>query len=143
MTGTASDYARHRGCSRQYIAQLIRDGTIAVRHDGRIDFVEADRLLEQRAQAQADVRKAREARELVRLARERHELAALEARLVDAEEVRRAGRRSASRVRRSVMQVPRRLAHKLAAERNTRRAHALITAELRRTLERLATEKTS
>lgn len=40
-----ADYARHRGCSRQNIWNLIQDGRIAVSGDGLIDVAAADASL--------------------------------------------------------------------------------------------------
>ncbi len=47
MMLTQSAYARRVGVSRQYISQLIAQGLIPRRADGRIDSDAADEALEQ------------------------------------------------------------------------------------------------
>lgn len=42
---TQADYARHRGCTRQNICNLVRDGRLALTADGLIDVLAADAAL--------------------------------------------------------------------------------------------------
>lgn len=46
---TQAAYARHRGCSKQYVGKLVKSGKIRLR-DGRIDAVAADLALEENQQ---------------------------------------------------------------------------------------------
>ena len=163
---TQKEYAAHRGCSKQYVNQLVKQGRITL-IDGKIDPVAADAALQagrdpardegfrtdklfappERLSSDADdavhpgapYAKARTVREHFRALRERLEYEHLAAKLVVVREVEDAGYEAGLAVREDLENAASRIGEAIATEFQVdeRRATEIAAAEIRATLEEL------
>lgn len=160
------EYAAHRGCSKQYVNQLVKQGRIPL-VDGRIDPAVADAALSRQrdpareSQLRADsmiaiaepgipggdeserpmppFAKARTVREHFRALRERLEYEHLVGKLVVAQEVEDAAHEAGLMVRQAFEMSAERIGEAIAAQLQVDRAQAaeIAAAEIRATLKKL------
>jgi len=156
---TQSEYARHRGKSRQYISKLAQSGTLIMR-GGKVDVRGSDAVLNDRpvvvepnqampvvlsrpaadslGQAGASFGQARTVDMIFRAKLRRLEFEARQAELVDAEMVRKAAADALGLLREGFLGVADRLAMIIAGETDAKRVHVILKTDLTRELHRLA-----
>ena len=154
MILTPSEWARHKGFSRQYAAKLIKQGTIRL-NGGKVDTVQAESALaalrEPLRQVSSDEPLESGGQNLstlllksrIKTEVERGKLLEIRARaesgkLVSADEVKIAAFRRARIVRDGMLNLPDRLAAILAAEHDATKVHTLMTTEIRTVLVELS-----
>jgi hypothetical protein len=142
---TASQYARHRSVSRQYVAKMVQAGLLPMK--GRlIDVVKADALLDDRPDAgeaaaggQAErYAEARTIRTVFQAKLARLEFETRQRRLVDADGVRTRIQEHLAAIRSSLDQFVDDISPSIAAETDRRKVHALLRTEITRELHRLS-----
>jgi hypothetical protein len=155
-----SEYARHRGCSRQYVSKLVAAGVLVLRSGGKIDRVASDKVLDDQplpeiedpppartmppARAPEDgpqkttYHEARTIRTifLAKLARLDYETR--QGKLIEAEGVRLRISEHVRALRDGLLGLPDRLSSTLAAETDQRKVHVLLRTEITRELEAMA-----
>jgi hypothetical protein len=142
---TASQYARHRAISRQYVAKMIKGGLLPMRGT-LINAVEADRILDDRPDGgepavgdQASrYAEARTIRTVFQAKLSRLEFEQKQAKLIDAEGVRAGIAGHIATLRESLADLADRLAPLLTKESDAKKVHAIMTREIRRELVRLS-----
>ena len=160
---TQAEYARHRRKSRQYISQLAKAGVLVTR-GGKIDVRATDTVLDDKpvdeahetpagattaapfrpasdslAQAGgASFGQARTIELVFRAKLRRLEFETKQARLIEAEAVRKTVADAVRGIRDGILALPDRLATVLAAESDPKKVHVVLKAELTRELEGLA-----
>ena len=157
-----AEYARHRRKSRQYISQLAKAGVLVMR-GGKIDVRATDTVLDDKpvddvrepapATSEAASRsaadslpqaggasfgQARTIEMVFRAKLRRLEFETKQARLIEAEAVRKTVAEAVRTIRDSILGLPDRLATVLAAESDPKKVHVILKAELTRELEGLA-----
>jgi hypothetical protein len=160
---TQAEYARHRRKSRQYISQLAKAGALVMR-GGKIDVRATDAVLDDKpvgdvndppaapsrggaARPAADslpqaggasFGQARTIEMVFRAKLRRLEFETKQARLIEAEAVRKTIAEAVRAIRDGILNLPDRLATVLAAESDPKKVHVLLKNELARELEGLA-----
>jgi hypothetical protein len=159
---TQAEYARHRRKSRQYISQLAKAGVLVMR-GGKIDVRATDTVLDDKpvdevreppgtAGAQtarvgsdslpqaggASFGQARTIEMVFRAKLRRLEFETKQARLIEAEAVRKTIAEAVRAIRDGILGLPDRLATVLAAESDQKKVHVILKTELTRELEGLA-----
>lgn len=161
MNGLQTDYAKWRGVSKQRVHALVKEGKIPIDSEGRINFDDADSVLDEvinpnRSMASA-FRYGKESKEenvkstekdthssvaleIRILSREllRKKNAVLDGQLVDHDEVRKQAFDSARAARNAIFNIRHRLDPLLAAEQDPAKRDALWEQELRSVCEQLA-----
>lgn len=156
---TKTQYAKHRGVSRQMIGKLAKDDRILLTADGMIDCELSDVLLDnfsdtslknQHTQTRdgimtqlSDIGSYSEQRALLtqyKAGLAKIELDKASGAVVDTAVVQYAAFDTARRVRDSILNLPDRLAPLLAAESDVHTARTLLDTELRRALDELHNE---
>lgn len=142
-----TEYARHRGVSRQFVSQLVKAGRISTKN-GMIDRDKTDQLLAETL----DVRKARKKRPeetpppqssgmSYNEARRANEILSAKLKqqrfderqgiLINAEQVKRAAFDRGRRIRDALLNIPDRIAALLAAESDEFKVSAMLTREIK------------
>jgi len=159
---TQAEYARHRRKSRQYISQLAKAGVLVMR-GGKIDVRATDTVLDDKpvedaheppaastaphARPAADslpqaggasFGQARTIEMVFRAKLRRLEFETKQARLIEAEAVRKTIAEAVRTIRDGILGLPDRLATVLAAESDSKKVHVVLKTELSRELEGLA-----
>jgi hypothetical protein len=160
---TQAEYARHRRKSRQYISQLAKAGVLVMR-GGKIDVRATDTVLDDKPVEDvheppaapptaalsrpaadslpqaggASFGQARTIEMVFRAKLRRLEFETKQARLIEAEAVRKTIAEAVRTIRDGILGLPDRLATVLAAESDAKRVHVTLKTELSRELEGLA-----
>ena len=158
---TQAEYARHRRKSRQYISQLAKAGVLVMR-GGKIDVHATDTVLDDKPVDEvrespatlsgpsrpapdslpqaggASFGQARTIEMVFRAKLRRLEFETKQARLIEAEAVRKTVAEAVRTIRDGILGLPDRLATVLAAESDSKKVHVILKAELTRELEGLA-----
>ena len=154
MILTPSEWARHKGFSRQYAAKLIKQGTIRLAN-GKVDTVQAEAALaalrEPLRQVSSDeplesggqnlstlLLKSRIKTEVERGRLLEAKAKAETGKLVSADEVKIAAFRRARIVRDGMLNLPDRVAAVLAAETDVAKVHEVLSKEIRLILEEIS-----
>ena len=159
---TQAEYARHRRKSRQYISQLAKAGVLVMR-GGKIDVRATDTVLDDKPVDEvheaptaatasparvggeplpqaggASFGQARTIEMVFRAKLRRLEFETKQARLIEAEAVRKTVAEAVRTIRDGILGLPDRLATVLAAESDPKKVHVTLRTELSRELEGLA-----
>jgi hypothetical protein len=159
---TQAEYARHRRKSRQYISQLSKAGVLVMR-GGKIDVRATDIVLDDKPVDEAhepaatataapsrqagdslpqaggaSFGQARTIEMVFRAKLRRLEFETKQARLIEAEAVRKTIAEAVRTIRDGILGLPDRLATVLAAESDPKKVHVILKTELSRELEGLA-----
>ena len=159
---TQAEYARHRRKSRQYISQLAKAGVLVMRA-GKIDVRATDTVLDDKPVDEmheppaaatasparvggdslpqaggASFGQARTIEMVFRAKLRRLEFETKQARLIEAEAVRKTVAEAVRTIRDGILGLPDRLATVLAAESDPKKVHVILKTELTRELEGLA-----
>ena len=159
---TQAEYARHRRKSRQYISQLAKAGVLVMR-GGKIDVRATDTVLDDKPVDEAheptagatappsrlasdslpqaggaSFGQARTIEMVFRAKLRRLEFETKQARLIEAEAVRKTVAEAVRAIRDGILALPDRLSTVLAAESDPKKVHVILKAELTRELEGLA-----
>ncbi len=142
---TASQYARHRSVSRQYVARMVKAGLLPMK--GRlIDAVEADRLLDDRPDAgptatgdnASRYAEAKTIRTIFQAKLARLEFETRQGKLIERDAVKERVAGHISAIRDGLEGLAERLAGPIAAQGDPRKVRALMKAEITRELVRIA-----
>jgi len=164
-----SQWAKRHGFSRQYASQLVKNGTVK-NYNGKINPKQADRALESIRNPLIDQKRKSESQEEIRVAapavsssgdssdlstlllktRIKNEIEKgklLQARaqaetgeLINAEQVKAAAFNKARVVRDGLLNIPDRLASVMVTCNDEKKAHEIMTKEIRMVLEELSNE---
>ena len=165
--GSKQEYARHRGVSHQYIGKLAKSGVLVMRGK-KVDFRASDMVLDDKpvddvepppvvpariaqmpsrppadppAQPGATFGEARRIEMVFRAKLRRLEFETKQGRLIEAEAVRRRIAEHVRALRDGLLGLPDRISSSIAAETGMehRKVHVLLTTEISRELDALAT----
>jgi hypothetical protein len=142
---TASMFARHRAVSRQHIARLVKTGVLPMRGN-LINAVEADRLLDDRADAREPAAgdqasryaEARTIRTVFQAKLARLEFETRQGKLIEADSARARIQEHLAAIRIGLEGLTERLSGPIASERDARKVRGLMTAEITKELHRLS-----
>lgn len=142
---TASQFARHRCVSRQHVARLIKIGALPMKGN-LINAVEADKLLDDRPDAgqtttgdnASRYAEAKTIRTIFQAKLARLEFETREGRLIERDAVRQRIAGHVDLIRAGLDGLADRLAGPVAAQGDAKKVHALMTAEIRAELVRIA-----
>lgn len=139
---TQSDYARHRGVSRQYISKIAAQGMLVLNADGSINAPATDAKLDGTA-PQSDVRPgtlqhAKLAETILKVKLKEVELKRRNAELVPLSEVNEYISGTFTVAKEVLLRMPGEMKEKLALESDPNRIESLLMSEVHRALRSLA-----